>query len=269
MATYAIGDIQGCRNTLARLLRRIDFQPGIDKAWFTGDLVNRGPDSLGTLRLVRDLGHSAVVVLGNHDLRLLAIYHGVRRGRPQDTLDALLQAHDVQDLMAWLQAQPLVHRQGSHTMLHAGLIPQWSCEEAQVLAQEVQAALAADPKPFLATLSDPRNANRWNPTLWGQARLVFIAKVLTYLRVCARDGEVFLDFTGEPSTTPAPYMPWYKIPARKSRDSTIVCGHWSALGLHLRDGIRALDTGAVWGRMLTAFRLEDGCVFQEPAGTDP
>lgn len=266
MATYAIGDIQGCCSTLEHLLKRIDFRPGQDRLWFAGDLVNRGPDSAGVLRLVRALGDAAVTVLGNHDLRLLAIYHGVRRGRPKDTLDALLAADDAASLMTWLQQQPLVHRAGTHTLLHAGVVPQWTSDEAHTLSLEVQDALrGAGARTFLAAMNDPQNVDLWSPALSGSARLVFICKVLTYLRVCAPDGRVFLDFTGEPQDAPAPYVPWFIVPTRKSRDSTIVCGHWSALGLHLRDNVRALDTGCVWGKVLTAYRLDDGCVFQEPA----
>jgi bis(5'-nucleosyl)-tetraphosphatase (symmetrical) len=276
MATYAIGDVQGCFGILEKLLRRIEFAPGQDRLWFAGDLVNRGPDSLGVVRFVRSLGEHAVTVLGNHDLRLLAIFHRVREGRPQDTLETLIAAHDAPELMTWLAQRPLVHREGPHTMLHAGLVPSWTSDDARTYAQEVEAVLC-DPaamKPFLAAMSLPperagarvlKDADRWDDALTGMPRLTFISKVLTYLRVCDTDGRVFLDFTGEPAQAPAPFMPWFKVPGRKSCDTTVVCGHWSALGLHLRDNIRALDTGAVWGRGLTAYRLDDGSIFTEPA----
>lgn len=265
MATYAIGDVQGCYATLQRLLARIKFNPHHDTVWLAGDLVNRGPDSLSVLRWARDMGERVVAVLGNHDLRLLSIAHGVKELRPSDTLTPILEAPDRDALVAWLQARPLVHRQGQHLMLHAGVVPSWDINAIEAHGRAVQDALAsAQAVPLLASMSALR-ADTWTPDLTGFERLALITKILTYMRVCRADDHVYLDFTGAPADAPPGFAPWFTHANRRSRDVTIVCGHWSALGLHRGDGILALDTGCAWDKALTAVCLEDGTLYQEPA----
>jgi bis(5'-nucleosyl)-tetraphosphatase (symmetrical) len=265
MSRYAIGDIQGCHQTLMRLLSRIAFDPSRDHLWLAGDLVNRGPGSLEVLRWVYAHRDAVTVVLGNHDLRCLSIFHGVKAARPSDTLQALLDAPDARTLLDWLQRQPLLHVDGEHALVHAGIVPTWSVAEARALAAEVEHALAGpQARAFLAHLSN-ETVDTWAPTLTGLDRLIFITKALTYMRICRANGQLLLDYTAPPEKAPPGYLPWFAVPERLSRTHTVVCGHWSALGLHLADGIRALDTGAVWGGLLTAYRLDDGAVFQESA----
>jgi bis(5'-nucleosyl)-tetraphosphatase (symmetrical) len=265
MSRYAIGDLQGCHQTLMRLLARIAFDPAHDRLWLAGDLVNRGPGSLEVLRWAYAHRHVVTAVLGNHDLRCLSIAHGVKKARPSDTLQPLLAAPDAPTLLAWLGCQPLMHVEGEHALLHAGIVPTWSVAEAAALAGEVQAALAGPAaKAFLAHLSH-ETVDTWSPALVGLDRLIFITKALTYMRICQPDGRLLLDFAAPPEKAPPGFMPWYAVPNRRSLSHTIICGHWSALGLHLEHNIRALDTGCVWGGHLTAYRLEDGAVFQEPA----
>lgn len=261
MATYAIGDIQGCLTPLRRLLDQVSFDPRTDRLWLVGDLVNRGPDSLALLRFVHGLGDATRIVLGNHDLFLLAAAEGFATVRPKDTIQDVLEAEDRGELMVWLRRQPLHHREGSFLMIHAGLLPQWTIEETICLAREVEAVLAGpDYRSFLHSLFHGPTP-QWNPSLTGPERLVSIARVLTRLRTCTPTGEMS-KFSGPPEQTPAGFLPWFQIPARRSADATIVSGHWAALGLHLEPNLLAVDSGCVWGRQLTAVRLEDRAVFQ-------
>jgi bis(5'-nucleosyl)-tetraphosphatase (symmetrical) len=261
MATYAIGDVQGCYDALQRLLDHIQFDASRDRLWFVGDLVNRGPDSLGVLRYIRSLGQSARVVLGNHDFFLLAASEGIVALRSKDTIGDVLEADDRLDLIDWLRHQPLHHHEESFFMVHAGLLPQWTTQDATDLASEVERALRGDDfRAFLRSLfHDPEVP--WSPSLTGTARLVTIARVLTRLRACTPDGETS-NFSGPPEETPPGYFPWFRIAARRSTDMTIITGHWAALGLHMEPNLLAIDSGCVWGRQLTAVRLEDRTVFQ-------
>ncbi len=261
MTTYAIGDVQGCHDPLQRLLDHIQFDPSCDRLWFVGDLVNRGPDSLGVLRYIRSLGPSARVVLGNHDLFLLAVSEGLVTLRPKDTIGDVLKADDRLDLIDWLRHQPLHQREGLFFMIHAGLLPQWTTQDAAQLACEVETALRGDGfQSFLRSLfHEP--AVTWNPNLTGVSRLVTVARVLTRLRTCTPAGDTS-NFSGPPEETPPGYFPWFRLPARRSADTTIITGHWAALGLHMEPNLLAIDSGCVWGRQLTAVRLEDRQVFQ-------
>ena len=264
MATYAIGDIQGCFNTLQRLLERINLQPN-DHLWLAGDLVNRGPDSLRVLRWAKELGERATVVLGNHDLRLLCIAQQACEKRPSDTIDDVLTAPDRDELLAWLQGRPLLVRRGTHALVHAGLLPSWTMDTAMELHAEVTTALRGPHvRDFFVHLCK-ESPSQWQPDMTGLTRLAMITKALTYVRICTGNDAMLLNFSGAPSLAPSGYLPWFQHPWRKSRDTTIICGHWAALGLHLDDNIRALDSGCVWGRALTAYRLDDGSLFQEPA----
>jgi bis(5'-nucleosyl)-tetraphosphatase (symmetrical) len=258
MPTYAIGDVQGCFDELQRLLREVSFGSR-DRLWFVGDLVNRGPKSLEVLRFVRNLGDRAVVVLGNHDLHLISQYEGAERTRNDDTLAQVLGAADAGELVDWLRTRPMMHAEGDYAMVHAGLLPQWSIDEALLLGKEVEAALAARAyREFLANLygSQP---DRWSDALAGWDRLRVIVNAMTRLRFCTPQGR--MDFRAKGKAAPAGHVPWFDL---RSDARTIVCGHWSALGLKLRGKLAALDSGCVWGGMLSAMRLEDRALFQVP-----
>ncbi|MDA0226218.1 MAG: symmetrical bis(5'-nucleosyl)-tetraphosphatase [Proteobacteria bacterium] len=259
MATYAIGDIQGCYDELRRLVDKIGFDPARDRLWLVGDLVNRGPRSLEVLRYVRDLGDAAVTVLGNHDLALLCVIEGYARLRSDDTIDDVLAAPDRDELADWLRGRQLMHRQGRYVMVHAGLLPQWSLEEALVYAHEVERALAApDWKDFLARLygNEPRE---WHDKLEGIDRLRGIVNAMTRMRFCTPEGEMELTVKGRHA--PIGTLPWFDARAERQEDA-IVCGHWSTLGLRLTPRLLAIDTGCVWGGSLTALRLEDRALYQ-------
>lgn len=266
MATYAIGDVQGCWRTLARLLERIGPGAG-DRLWLAGDLVNRGRGSLEVLRWAAR--SDATVVLGNHDLHLLGCAAGVRRPSPKDTLDPVLAAPDRGDLLDWLAARPLLVRErvgpDDVLLVHAGLLPEWSADEARALAEEAAAALGSDREAFLRLVSTREGPLRWGDVRSADDRLRLATVALTRLRCLGRAGEVALDYTGPPAEAPPDLVPWFEAPGRRSAGSTVVFGHWAALGLVLRPGVVALDSGCVWGNRLTAVRLEDRAVFQEPA----
>jgi bis(5'-nucleosyl)-tetraphosphatase (symmetrical) len=262
MATYAIGDLQGCLAPLQRLLDKINVDPIADKLWFVGDLVNRGPDSLATLRFVKSLGERAEVVLGNHDLHLLTVAAGFVKAHRGDTVSDILQAPDREELLSWLRHRPLLHREGGFTMIHAGLLPDWTIAQAQALAREVETALrGADHLKFLATMYG-NSPDRWHDDLSGWDRLRVITNAFTRLRVCSADGVMEFSHKGELAGIPNGFMPWYQVPGRNSANETIICGHWSALGLRLESNLLALDTGCLWGRCLSAVRLEDRTLFQ-------
>ncbi len=262
MAIYAVGDVQGCYVELQQLLERIRFDPARDKLWLVGDLVNRGPGSLEVLRLIRSLGDSAITVLGNHDLHLLAVSEGVAELHRTDTLDAVLSAPDRDELLDWLRRQRLLHAEGGCVLVHAGLLPQWSVSKAASLAGEVENALrGADYATFLARMYG--NApHAWSDDLHGYKRLRVIVNAFTRLRICTSQGEMEFRFKGEVEHIPAGYMPWFEVPERKSRDATVIFGHWSALGLKVTPNVIALDTGCLWGGPMSAMRLEDRQLFQ-------
>ena len=265
MTTYAIGDIQGCMSALRQLIDQIRFNPVHDRLWFVGDLVNRGPESLAVLRYVKSLGEAALTVLGNHDLHLIAVAEGITPPRRKDTLHQVLIAPDRQSLLAWLRRQPLLHQEGAFLLVHAGLLPQWTTPTTTKLATEVEAALRGDGyREFLRSLYDEKISDCWSDDLTGMARLGVITNALTKLRVCTAEGRMALSYKAELQNVPKDLMPWIQIPNRRSVETTIICGHWSALGLHLQDNVIALDTGCVWGGHLTAVRLEDRQVFQVP-----
>lgn len=264
MATYAIGDVQGCYDALQRLLQHIRFDRTTDRLWFVGDLVNRGPDSLGVLRYIRQLQDRAIVVLGNHDLFLLAVAENIVTVRPEDTLQSVLDAPDRNELLVWLRQQRLFYREPPFAMVHAGLLPQWSIDEAEQLAHEVEAGLQGPSYRDLLRALYPSKHLQWSSHLTGPTRLATIIKVLTRLRACSPDGRMESSFNGPPERIPAGYSPWFKIKNRYHGDTTIVCGHWAALGLHCEDRLLAIDSGCVWGRQLTTVRLEDRAVFQVP-----
>lgn len=269
MATYAIGDLQGCFDPLRRLLDYIGFTPENDRLWFVGDLVNRGPQSLEVLRFVRNLGPAAVTVLGNHDLHLVMQGAGFGKASKEDTLDPILAAPDRDDLLGWLRGLPLFHVEGDWAMVHAGLLPAWDVAKAQALSEEVSAALTApNYVDFLANMwgSEP---DIWRDDLAGWDRLRVVVNAMTRMRFITPEGR--MEFRapgakGPPERGPEGCVPWFDAPNRKSADHAILCGHWSALGFRLTDTLLALDSGCLWGGSLTAVRLEDRRVYQMPCG---
>ena len=262
MATYAIGDIQGCYASLQDLLERISFNPQQDRLRLVGDLINRGPGSLQVLRWVYRHQSSVVIVLGNHDLHTLAVAEDLHLPTKNDTLQALLEAPDRYELLSWLRRQRLIHAEQGYLMVHAGLLPQWSTPQALALGAEVEAALQSDNyRDFLANMYG-NQPDRWDADLQGMDRLRVITNAMTRLRICTDDGVMQFKFKGGLKDIPPGYRPWFEVPARKSAATSIICGHWSALGLQQREHIFALDTGCLWGRELTALRLQDRKIFQ-------
>lgn len=257
MATYAVGDIQGCYDELRALLDRIGFDPARDRLWSVGDLVNRGPHSLAVLRFFRQLGERAVVVLGNHDLHLLAVAAGVARQRGTDTLTAVLTAPDRDELLDWLRHRPVLHYDPdkAFAVLHAGLPPQWDLATAQARAHELEQALREAPAhEWLGALYGDQ-PDRWDDGLQGVDRLRFIVNCFTRLRYCTSDGRLLLKEKSLLDHQPPTAWPWFRVPGRRSATTRIICGHWSTLGYRAEHNVWALDSGCLWGGRLTALRV--------------
>ena len=263
MATYAIGDIQGCYDSLQRLLENCAFDPAKDRLWLVGDLVNRGPKSLETLRFIKSLGATALTVLGNHDLYLLMVAEGGAKFRGKDdTIQPILDAPDCAELLDWLRHQPLCHTEGNYCLVHAGLLPQWTAARARELAREVEAKLQGpDFRDFVLNLWGSEPAG-WSDDLTGWPRLRVIVNAMTRMRFCTRFGIMEFKAKGKLSNAPVGHLPWFEVPDRLSADAVLVTGHWSALGLKITPNLLALDSGCLWGGHLTAVRLEDRQVFQ-------
>lgn len=272
MATYVVGDIQGCYKPLRRLLRSADFQPSADKLWCVGDLVNRGPKSLETLRFLRDIHDTVSVVLGNHDLHFLALYYGCAPDSvsSRHTLHDLLEAPDCDDLAHWLRHQPLARYDSAVTdgqprnylMVHAGVAPQWTLHQALALAAEVEHALQGPNfRDYLSAMYG-NQPDRWRDDLAGQDRLRLITNYLTRMRFCDSMGTLNLEIKEGASKAPAGFRPWYEF-EQLTPEVAILFGHWAALqGVTNRPHVYALDTGCVWGRELTMMRLEDHKLFR-------
>jgi bis(5'-nucleosyl)-tetraphosphatase (symmetrical) len=268
MATYAIGDIQGCFHSFQSLLKKIQFNPALDNLWLVGDLINRGSGSLEVLRWVFDHQSSIVSVLGNHDLHTLVVAEGFVNAHRSDTIQPLLDAPDADTLLSWLRHQPLLHFANDHLMVHAGLLPAWTPSQAQLLGQEVHQALCADNyREFLKHMYGNQPV-QWDEALTGWDRLRVITNAMTRLRICSQAGEMEFKFKGELSNRPAGYVPWFEIAGRASADTPVIFGHWSALGLYMANNVYALDTGCLWGGALTALRVDDKAVFQVPCHVD-
>ena len=262
MATYAIGDIQGCNHAFMALLARLQFDAKRDKLWLVGDLINRGNCSLQVLRWCYQQQQSLKIVLGNHDLHAMAVAHGLKPAHRGDTLQAIIDAPDSAELLTWLRHQPLMLANKGYAMVHAGLLPQWTVAQALSLASEVEYALQADSYlDFLANMYG-NVPNSWRDDLAGMNRLRVITNAMTRMRICTVSGEMEFAFKGELQDVPVGYLPWFDVPSRQSSDTIIICGHWSALGLRQRDNIIALDTGCLWGGQLTAFCLETKQITQ-------
>ena len=264
MATYAIGDIQGCYDALQCLLEKIAFNPELDTLWLVGDLINRGPDSLATLRFLYSIRSSVEFVLGNHDLHFIAVAYGLRRNGQSDTLQALLNAPDRQQLIDWLIQGKLLHTDEKlgYTMVHAGIPPIWTLHQAQAHAREVEAVLQSRYcSDFLANMYG-NQPNRWKNKLIGMERLRLITNYFTRMRFCTDEGMLELEAKESAAGAPLGFSPWFAHSERKTRDEKIIFGHWAALeGKVDYPNVFALDTGCVWGGALTAMRLEDGHKF--------
>lgn len=256
MATYAIGDLQGCYESLLDLLKKINFNETKDTLWFAGDLVNRGTDSLSTLRFVKSLGDSAITVLGNHDLHLLAIAHGVKTTRSPD-LQRILNAKDRDNLLDWLSTRPLFHHDSNlnYSIAHAGIYPLWSLKQASSYASELEKELKNNLHEFLNNMYGDK-PNVWTDSLTGFERLRFICNCFTRMRFCHTDGTLDFSSNGAPGTIPKETLPWFEIVNRKDIDEKLLFGHWSTLGKIGKDNIYALDTGCVWGGKLTALQID-------------
>jgi bis(5'-nucleosyl)-tetraphosphatase (symmetrical) len=262
VSTYAIGDIQGCDDALGRMLDTIAFEPVRDRLWLVGDLVNRGPSSLAVLRRVMALGEAAVTVLGNHDLHLLAVAEGFRKPHRSDTLHGVLAAPDRREILDWLRGRSLMHVEDGYALVHAGLLPAWTTAQALELAREVEAALRGPAfHEFLGHMYG-NHPDRWHDALIGPNRLRVVVNAMTRMRVCTADGRMDFGFKGRPEEAPPGFMPWFAVPGRASLDRTVICGHWSALGLRQEERLMALDSGCLWGGTLTAVRLEDRRLYQ-------
>jgi bis(5'-nucleosyl)-tetraphosphatase (symmetrical) len=258
MALYAIGDVQGCDTELGALLGALKFSADRDSLWFVGDLVNRGPDSLKVLRRIRALGDAATVILGNHDLHLLAVAYGGARLRDDDTLGQVLAAPDRAVLLDWLCSRPLMHEDAdlNACMVHAGLAPQWDVALARECARELERALRRDPVKLFDRLYGDQ-PDRWDDALEGEERLRFIANCLTRLRYLDAEGRLALRAKGSPRKAQSKSLiPWFEAQGARWRGSRIVFGHWSTLGFFSNADVTGLDTGCVWGDRLTALRLD-------------
>ncbi len=258
MPRYAIGDIQGCCDELRALLVQCRFSADRDELWLVGDLVNRGPQSLETLRFVRSLGGAATVVLGNHDLHLLALAFGSRRkSRDGDTLDAVLAAPDRDQLLEWLAGRPLAvyDEPRGDFLVHAGLVPAWTPRAAAKLAREVEAVLRADARTLFDSMYGDQ-PDRWSDDLRGMDRLRFVINAFTRMRYCDASGVIDMKVKDAPGAQPEGLYPWFDVPGRRSADVRVICGHWSTLGMKRRPDLLAVDTGCVWGGALTAVNLD-------------
>ena len=264
MALYLIGDVQGCNEPLRRLLRKLDFSASRDTLYVLGDLVNRGPDSLAVLRSLKSLGDAAQCLLGNHDLNLLGIRHGLRKPHRSDTVQQVLDAPDCEVLLDWLRHRRMAIHEHGWLMVHAGVLPQWSAAQTMALAGEVEQALRGpDLAGFLKDMYGNTPA-QWQDTLAGTARLRVIVNALTRMRFCTADGVMEFATTGGTQTAPPGYLPWFDVPGRKTAGRPVGCGHWSALGADtaaagagLLANTLPLDTGCVWGGCLSAARLRN------------
>ena len=268
MSTYAIGDIQGCYTELQNLLNEINFNEKNDQLWFAGDLVNRGPKSLQTLRFIKSLGVSAKIVLGNHDLHLIAASKNIRPISNKDTIKEILTADDADELINWLKSRPLLFTDTDlgFTMVHAGIAPQWTLDTAKNFAKECESILQNEKiDDFLMHMYGDK-PNIWSDSIEGYARQLFIINCFTRIRFCTIDGALDLDIKVAPGSQKKSLIPWYALPNRKTIDNKIIFGHWSTIHLGVENNFKKynvypVDTGCLWGGQLTAMRLDDEKIF--------
>lgn len=267
MSTYVIGDVQGCDAELGELLALIRFNAASDRAYFVGDLVNRGPDSVAVLRRVKALADQGVAdsVLGNHDFFLIMALEGFSKLHPGDTLDQVLAQRDVRELVAWLRHRPLLIENGPHVIVHAGLLPAWTLADARALAREIEHELRGPHyRTFLQSLfgNEPRI---WHDDLTGLARHRAVVNAFARLRFCTPFSEIEFREKRDASFAPAGFAPWFRLPGRRSASAHVIAGHWSSEGLRLTPTVSMLDSGCLWGGALSALRLDDRAVFQVPS----
>lgn len=267
MATYAIGDIQGCYHAFQALLARLSFNPQHDQLRLVGDLINRGSGSLEVLRWCYQHQTSVKVVLGNHDLHALAVAHGLKKAHKSDTLQEVIDAPDKHELLDWLRYQPLMiagvdEKETDYVIVHAGLLPQWTVKSAFSYAQEVGAALQADDYCYFLANMYGNEPNYWQDNLAGMDRLRVISNAMTRMRICNSNGEMEFAYKGQVEHIPVGYAPWFDSPNRQSDRARIFCGHWSALGIIQRNNVISLDTGCLWGGQLSAICIETGVITQ-------
>jgi len=266
MAVYAVGDLQGCLQPLKCLLERVSFNPAVDRLWLVGDLVNRGPESLETLRFLYSIRESLVCVLGNHDLHLLAAWNNIERLKKNDTLREIIEAPDASELLDWLRRQKLLHydEQRGVALVHAGIPPQWTLGKALELASEVEEVLRDDGrlKPYLDGMYG-NEPNKWSKDLSGVTRLRVITNYFTRMRFCTSEGKLDLKGKEGADTAPPGYKPWFAHKGRRSRHVKIIFGHWAALeGRCTEPNVIALDTGCVWGGAMTLYNVDNGQFFR-------
>ena len=256
MALYMIGDVQGCMPSLQHLLDTLDFSASRDTVYLLGDLVNRGPDSLGVLRWAYEAGTSALCIQGNHDLNLLAVAHGLRKPHRKDTLDGILSAPDRQALLTWLRLQPLARRAHGWLMVHAGVLPQWTVDTTLALNTEFESAMASPDFVDFLTVMYGNTPDHWQDDLRGADRLRVVVNALTRLRLCDQHGHMEFDTKDDAAAAPPGFMPWFDVPGRLTAGQPIAFGHWSTLRNIQRDDVLPLDSGCVWGGQLSAARLQ-------------
>jgi len=259
VSTYVIGDIQGCLNELKQLLNKINFSSDKDVVWFTGDLVNRGPNSLEVLRFVKSLEENAITVLGNHDLHMLAIAHGLQKQRRSDTFNQIMEAKDKDSLMEWIASQPLLHATDNdkHILVHAGIYPLWSVLEAKKYAKEVELVLQSDRLTEFLSHMYGNLPDKWSDSLRDWERLRFITNTFSRMRYCTIDAKLDLKSSVSPGKQTNSLVPWYELRNDTPDKHNIYFGHWSTLGLINKNGIRCLDTGCLWGGTLTALKIDE------------
>lgn len=266
MATYAIGDLQGCFRSFIALLELINFRPGLDRLWMAGDLVNRGPDSLGVLRWMVRHESSVTAVLGNHDIHLLARAAHAAEPKKRDSLDGVLTAPDRDELLNWLALRPLLHREGDFMLLHGGLLPLWPLSFVTELARGIEGAVRGGRIGRLYDAgSRHRKAQAWSDLLTGDDKLGAAMNIMTNVRVVDGLGQPSFHFSGPPALAPPGFVPWYAARAQHQDEPHFIFGHWSALGFYRAPNATCLDSGCIWGQSLTALRLDDGRVFQQPS----
>ncbi|MCR9581420.1 symmetrical bis(5'-nucleosyl)-tetraphosphatase [Vibrio antiquarius] len=266
MATYIVGDIQGCFDELQRLLEQVSFSAKKDQLWLAGDLVARGPKSLETLRFVKSLGTSATVVLGNHDLHLLAVDHGIKKVKDKDKTAPIFTAPDKEDLLAWLAQQPLMAEHDEFVMCHAGISPQWNLKTARKCAREVERIIQSEELPWLLKNMYSNQPDSWDDSLQGLDRYRYIINAFTRMRFCFPDGRLDMDCKLPPQQVSGnELIPWFDVPQRVHLNKTVLFGHWAALQGHVDEEIIGLDTGCVWGGSLTMLRWDDKKIFTQDA----
>lgn len=263
MATYAIGDIQGCYKTLRRLLKRMAFSPERDRILLVGDLVNRGPDSLDVLRWASDLGNRVISVLGNHDIHLIGLSKGVADLRQTKFLEQVLRARDSDKLIKWLRKRPLMYRENNFIVVHAGLLPAWSLADAEHEARKLEELIQGNTCATFLKFFYRNKANVWSDELSGLEKSAVALNAFTRMRMCRSTTEMEFTFTGKPEEAPLGLTPWFDLKDKREGGHIVIFGHWAALGLRVRPTTVALDSGCVWGQYLTAYRLDDGALFFE------